>query len=198
MRRAVQHLRDYDIRRSRWTRAFGVVSAALVLTAVLLAVVALVRSGDDADLVAAAGASAVVAFGAWQWWTRHESSLDHFYQRITAANMLFLEACRAVEQTALQETGNADQSAGSTVPNQVFEYYVFTELDNLEYQLVKYRRGYIGPDVASRAVRTFEDRCHPDGPFLAWHRQDFCGGSAAVGRSGPAEWPALELRPQHT
>jgi hypothetical protein len=39
------------------------------------------------------------------------------------------------------------------------DMYVFTELDNLEYALEKYRLGYMTLNHANRALRTFRSRC---------------------------------------
>jgi hypothetical protein len=47
----------------------------------------------------------------------------------------------------------------------MFDMWVFAELDNLEYVLEKYRRGYIEPEQAYRSFRMFLSRCVHDEKF---------------------------------
>ncbi len=87
-------------------------------------------------------AGGVLALGAFlvgyhQWRAaRRETSMDRFYDRLKIAN----------DNLAKLEDTNP------------FHMYVFSELDNLEYVIEKYRLGYMSPDQALRGLRTFQSR----------------------------------------
>jgi hypothetical protein len=90
----------------------------------------------------AALATAVLALGAFivgyhQWRAaRRETSMDRFYDRLEIAN----------DRLAALEGIDA------------FHMYVYSELDNLEYVIEKYRLGYMSPEQALRGLRTFQSR----------------------------------------
>lgn len=87
-------------------------------------------------------AAAVLALGAFivgyhQWRAaRRETSMDRFYDRLDIANRR-LATLEGIDP---------------------FHMYVFSELDNLEYVIEKYRLGYMSPEQALRGLRTFQSR----------------------------------------
>ena len=149
---------DYGLKQGflvRYRLAFfaGVV-AVLTLTSVALALLRVMPAanaqGDTNPFalvtVGAAIAGALLAYQQW-WAARTEVAFDKFYERLNYANQRFMEwpAARAMMIR--------------TAPGDEREMYVYTELDNLEYAVEKYRIGFMGPDTALRAVHTFEYRC---------------------------------------
>ena len=76
--------------------------------------------------------------GYWQWREiRYESSLDKYYERLDLAN------------TRLENRTGCNKDI----------MYVFMELDNLEYVIEKYERGYIEAKQAFRGLKTFYVHC---------------------------------------
>src|SRR5919205_1272109 len=116
--------------------------------------------------VASQGTAAILTvgalgFGVWQWrLATAEKSLDTLYARIDLANQRRLDA-----QGRLRESGERrgrELSEGEM--GLFFDYFVFTEIDNLEYATQKYVLGLLRPAVADRAVTLFKERC-PDDDF---------------------------------
>jgi len=100
-------------------------------------------------------ATAVVALGAfilgYQQWrsARFETSIDKFYERLKASNKRLQEWT-----TARELVGAVDDQ-----PNFQQSMYVFSEIDNLEYVIQKYKYGYMSAEQALRGVKTFKARC---------------------------------------
>ena len=153
-----EELKDYGlnrgiaIRRRPWIYVGLIVLAALalgVLTHLYL---------DTQKLNGIQVATAVVALGAfilgYQQWrsARFETSIDKFYERLEASNRKLHEWTTARELIgALDNQLNFQQSM-----------YVFSEIDNLEYVIQKYKYGYMSTDQALRGVKTFKSRCIHD------------------------------------
>jgi hypothetical protein len=74
---------------------------------------------------------------------RRETSLDRFYEKLAFANARRNEVEGVEGMSAL-------------------ELYIFSELDNLEYVIERYRFGYMSPALTLRAVQTFENRLTHD------------------------------------
>jgi hypothetical protein len=137
-----------------WMLRVMSVAGAVVGVAVILVGVA-----SDKTTEGAAAATAVVfaIVGLWQWRSgRHEASLDRFYERLALANELVLEA---YESAARARQAGAGDALATKVAENVFRYYVYTEMDNLEYAIEKYRKGFMDERLAFRALRSFQDRC---------------------------------------
>ena len=95
--------------------------------------------GIDA-LTAIVGLGAfVVGFQQWRS-ARQETSLERYYDRLTLAN----DARKHLNKEGLGISG--------------LRLYVFAELDNLEYVIVKYRLGCMAAEDALRGVNTFRSR----------------------------------------
>jgi hypothetical protein len=133
--------------------------AMSVAGAVVGVAVILVGAASDKTTEGAAAATAVLfaIVGLWQWRSgRHEASLDRFYERLALANELVLEAYESAARA--RQAGPGDDLATKVAEN-VFRYYVYTEIDNLEYAIEKYRKGFMDERLAFRALRSFQDRC---------------------------------------
>jgi hypothetical protein len=86
-----------------------------------------------------AGALAV-AYIEWLL-SRRESSMDRFYDRLVLANN-YRRAITTPRKLGISQA----------------KLYVFSELDNLEYVIERYRFGYMSAALALRGIRTFESR----------------------------------------
>jgi hypothetical protein len=103
--------------------------------------------------------SGALLFGVWQWrLATTERSLDTLYARIDLANQRQLDA-----HGHSRDSGNPRSRELSENELQLFfDYFVFTEIDNLEYATQKYVLGLLRPAVADRAVTLFRQRCRRD------------------------------------
>lgn len=87
--------------------------------------------------------AAVLAIGtlllAFQQWyaARHEASMEKYYERLNLTNERY---------EALNDVDN-------------YLMYMFMEVDNLEYVIEKYKRGYISEEQAFRALKLFYAHC---------------------------------------
>jgi hypothetical protein len=98
--------------------------------------------GGSINLIGAVlgGGALAVAYVEWLL-GRRESSMDKFYERLMIANDY---------RSAIAGPGELGISPD--------ELYVFSELDNLEYVIERYRFGYMSAALALRGVRTFQSR----------------------------------------
>lgn len=108
-------------------------------------------SAPSAEHLGAVVGLAVFLASLHQWvQARAEYSLEKYYERLNSSNELLnrWESARAL-------LGQYWES------NDVYErlMYIYVELDNLEYCLEKYRRGYMTTPDAYRGLRTFYSRC---------------------------------------
>ncbi len=132
-----------------------------VVAAIVVGILMQSQTGRD-GVQAAAG---LVAFGAviagyWQWMqARHEIAFDKFYERLNLANQRLdtWPAARGLINPLWSGDAGRDQFHR--------EMYVFTELDNLEYAIEKYKLGYMSTTNAYRALETFMARCRPSRDF---------------------------------
>lgn len=117
----------------------------------IVAIVGLIAVVSALDRASPEFVGAILAAGALlvtyvEWMLgRRESSMDKFYERLEIANE--------------HRSNLAD--AGMRLPDT--ERYAFTELDNLEYVIERYRFGYMSPTLALRGVDTFASRLGIDG-----------------------------------
>src|SRR5215216_1625108 len=82
---------------------------------------------------------AIIAYRQWRG-ARHEISIDKYYDRLETAN-------KRLEVLKIDRPTPEDM-------------YVFSELDKLEYVIVKYEYGYISPLLAYRALENFQGLCN--------------------------------------
>jgi hypothetical protein len=97
------------------------------------------RSEIDITLGVLTTGAFLIAYQQWRE-ARYEQSLEKFYDRLELANR------------RLEKLDNTN----------TFDMYIFTELDNLEYVIEKYRLDYMSSAHAVRAKRTFYSRCEQE------------------------------------
>lgn len=94
------------------------------------------QTGIDVTLVTLTLGAFLFAYQQWRE-ARFELSLEKFYDRLELANQ------------RLEKLDTTDR----------FDMYIFTELDNLEYVIQKYKLDYMSTAHALRAIQTFRSRC---------------------------------------
>jgi hypothetical protein len=145
--------KDYVARchlRPNWSARMGPVLAVMLTSVSLLLVWLLVKRAttDTAAQVITAGVAIDAALlAAWQWnKSRKEAAIDHFYGRLNVANEVRLRAADC----------DCDERGRKMLYD---DFYVFSELDNLEYAIYKYTNGCMKRELMNRALAIFENRC---------------------------------------
>jgi hypothetical protein len=108
----------------------------------------------------------LIAYVQWRL-ARYEASLEKYYDRLDVANkrlgtMLDQDWAHIPEGGAAFDVYACPPRVGVSY----FDLWVFAELDNFEYVIEKYRRGYIEHAQACRGLRAFRKRCLTDPTFL--------------------------------
>jgi hypothetical protein len=130
--------------------------AALVLPPVALAAALLTIDPLDPERVLGAAVGAVtlggVLTGLWQWRQgRRETSLERFFERLDHTTMRRLDASRA--------RVDAGVCSAQEYAEELDAFYVFAELDTLDYTLRRFEQGTVSPRLAERAIALFQNRC---------------------------------------
>jgi hypothetical protein len=103
---------------------------------------------------------AVVLVGFDQWRAvRWETALEKYYDRREVAN-------RRLEAVILRAAqGESPYTYHDGAGMSIFDTWVYSELDKLEYIMKKYTLGHISPDQVCRSIRTFSVYCRNDNTF---------------------------------
>ena len=132
----------------------------------------------DTDAAVAMLTANALAFAAWQWrQQRNEQSLEAYFTRLDIPNQRWL----AFHERTIELKEKFHESTLADSLDQFYWFYVYAELDNLEYALTKYAEGAMRIDFATRAVKTFASRCRSTMGFceLAADAVNDCGYSKA-------------------
>jgi len=98
--------------------------------------------GANVQLIAGILGAGALAVAYIEWLLgRRESSMDKFYDRLVLANN-YRREIKTPRKLGISQA----------------KLYVFSELDNLEYVIERYRFGYMSAALALRGVKTFESR----------------------------------------
>jgi hypothetical protein len=140
-----------------------ILAGLLVVAAAVAAGAAATHSLSSEVAIAAATAVITVAgllVAVLQWRAGlAEKALDALYHRIAAANQMRVNASQGL--------GTDDEWEISRQRPDDYRFFVFTEIDSLEYAAVRYRFGLGMTDlIADRAVRHFRRRCQASEPFF--------------------------------
>ena len=131
----------------------------VVLLVALIVAIEIVREQKPEIIAAILAGGALVLAYVDSMLGRRESSMDKFYERLEIAN-------RHRSDLTHQGMRMIDTNR-----------YVFTELDNLEYVIERYRFGYMSASLAARGLNTFESRFGIDNFY-----EELCG----IMRNNPA------------
>jgi hypothetical protein len=153
-----RELKDYGLNRGLAIRRRPWIYVSLIVCAALALGVFTYLYLDAQKLNGIQVATSVVALGAiilgYQQWrlARFETSIDKFYERVEISNK------------RLQEWSTVREMLGVVDDQLHFQQtmYVFSELDNLEYVVQKYKYGYMSGEQALRGVKSFKARCVHD------------------------------------
>ncbi len=139
-----------------------VAAVVLGVAAMLAAAYHAILVPEEPSSVPGAGQVAAVLVGGaagiftYQQWadSRREESLDRFYQRLGEVNSLYREweSARDLVPHFWEFAPGGDETAHQK------QLYVYLELDNLEYMLVRYELGFVSQELLMRALRTFASR----------------------------------------
>ena len=154
-----KYLRAYGIRYQLPHRA---ISIALGVTA-LLSLLVLVAQTEikvlgftPKEVIVAIWALGALLLGYQQWReTRHEISLDKYYERLEIANRK-----RELGGLVVYRMMHPEEACTRDLLRK--DMLVYSELDNLEYTIEKYKLGYMKPEQACRGLRTFQHRCRSE------------------------------------
>jgi hypothetical protein len=144
---------------TRWKAwiALGIIAAIALAAGLITLWFHFAISG--ADMVAMLITIGGLTLAYQQWYgTRHEMSLQKFYERLEVTNQRLdnWPAARPLAGPWPIINGQHKRSE-----EQVYEraMYVYRELDSLEYAVEKYRLGFMDAENAHRCLRTFYARC---------------------------------------
>ncbi len=161
--KAFDELKTLEIKRRLFDRRYNEVSLGLIGIGIV-ALAALVNMYKwNATVVTALVALAALWVGYRQFIDiRNEISIDKFYERLKITNEK-MDKWPGTRQFASPwcADGKKDKDIFEKENNESYQLqmYVFLELDNLEYALMKYRAGYMSTENMVRSVRTFRARC---------------------------------------
>lgn len=128
-----------------------------------LAFAAKIFISEPQDYVTPLATICAFLFGYSQWRaSRYEKAMEDFYSRLGLANHK-RESAQLVSSLLGHpwELNSSDECARTLhgYEDHQWSMYVYSELDNLEYILEKYKLGYMQPRHALRGLRTFYQRC---------------------------------------
>lgn len=127
--------------------AFVAVIAVVIFAAASLKMCTL----NNVDIASATIALSALLFAYQQWIeAKHESSIDKYYERLSITN----------ERLKDPEIRCKLKGVFPSIVDETYEtkFYVYLELDNLEFSILKYQNGYLTPDMAYRSLLTFLSR----------------------------------------
>lgn len=108
------------------------------------------------DAIVAIWALGVLLLGYLQWQeARHEISMDKYYDRLEIANKKREEGGLLIYRMMHPH----DKCYRALLKKMML---VYSELDNLEYMIEKYKLGFMKPEQACRGLRTFQHRCRSE------------------------------------
>jgi hypothetical protein len=117
---------------------------------------------DRAGVAASLLTADAILLAWWQWRAqRREVALEAYFARLDLPNQRRL----AYYEQVLALGDAAGNAAVATALEQFYLFYVYAELDNLEYALTKYADGDMSAGLAERAVQTFLSRCRQSADF---------------------------------
>ena len=153
-----QVLGEIGYHRSWWVR-YRIAIGLAIIAVIAIMMYALTSLGisnrRDVDIASATIALSALLFAYQQWSdTKHESSIDKYYERLNLTN------------ERLKDPGIRCELSGifPAISEETFEtkLYVYLELDNLEFSILKYRYGYMSSYMAYRSLLTFLSRCRSE------------------------------------
>jgi hypothetical protein len=129
----------------------------------------------------------IVAYIQWRL-ARYEASIEKYYDRLDIANRrlntLVEKSWDHIKSMRSGDSGDdVAEKAGrykfspyanpEGVGVSLFDMWVFSELDNLEYVIEKYRRSFIELEHMCRGLHAFKGRCKRDPEFMR-KASEFC------------------------
>jgi hypothetical protein len=164
-----QKLAQLGITKSRTSDLPVWILATLLAAAAAVATGAVATHSLSSDVAIGAASAMITVAGllvaVLQWRAGlAEKALDALYQRIAFANQMRVKASEGL--------GSDDESEIARERPTDYRFFVFTEIDSLEYAAVRYRFGLGMTDlIADRAVDHFRRRCETSDQFWQTARE---------------------------
>jgi hypothetical protein len=160
-----RRIRQYR-RRRFWQVRLQTVAVIVVLLIPVYLIIYLIPTltqVERANIIAPVIAAYAIVVAAWQWFgQRREASLGAYFTRLDLPNQRRLAFYEQV--IALGEISTTKLELARAL-KQFYVFYIYAELDNLEYALTRYVEGHMNIRLAERAVRTFMSRCRQSADF---------------------------------
>ncbi len=158
-KREVEHFgfqRTFSARHGAWMFIGGVTVVALV-AGILTQELPFQLSGPETVTAVVAVSAFILGYQQWNA-ARNEIALDKYYERLEITNQRLDDWPSA---RSLAGTWPVAEGSQQLEEEELFQrtMYVYRELDNLEYAVVKYKLGYMTAETALRCLRTFRARC---------------------------------------
>lgn len=156
--KASRILAEYGIKRHLFATVNPWLYATMIISLTLLSWI-LAKSEalkcDPANFAITVLTLGAIILGLQQWRSsRHETSLEKFYDRLELANR------RLDDWPAARALVSQFWSDGIKDINEYQKsMYVYVEIDNIEYIIEKYTRGFMEPKDAYRGFTCFQSRC---------------------------------------
>ncbi|MFC0341184.1 hypothetical protein [Paracoccus niistensis] len=96
-----------------------------------------------------------IAYSHWRR-DKRSASFDSYYSRLDIANQRYDIWMRCSREKKISPL---ECAIDNEVQSHCYNMFVFSELDNLEYAIGKYKHDFIDDELASRAVKHFLLRC---------------------------------------
>ena len=167
-----KNLEELEIKRSHTSDAPVWILVALLAVAAGSATIGAATHTLDAQTAVGLAAAVLTVAGllvaVLQW--RHglsEKAFDALYERIRLANDMRLQV--------FKDADSDDESKVARRHRELYRFFVYTEIDSLEYAVRRYRFGLgMSTDIVTRAVQHFESRCR--GSELFCRTAEACTG----------------------
>lgn len=152
-----QALARLGVERTRTSNLPVITLAVLLLVATAIAIFSFATGSLSSSLAVGIATAMITIAGllvaTLQWRAGlAEKAIDAFYQRIAFANRMRVRVS--------EDLGTADEADIARQRPLDYRFFVYTEIDSLEYTTLRYRFGLgMSHLIAERAVRHFERRC---------------------------------------
>jgi hypothetical protein len=145
----------------RWPGKVAILTVVFINCLILFGARGL-AAADIASVAASLFTADAILVALWQWRAqRREVSLEAYFARLNVPN----ERRLAYYQQAFALSDVVGKQALANALEQYYIFYVYAELDNLEYAMTKYADGSMSAELAERAVETFVSRCQQSNDF---------------------------------
>jgi len=157
----VQRPNWWEHRKNRITMLFRTLLVGFVPVVMVYQLILVIFNLDDlpnfAQFASACLAMIGIGFGFYQWIDQQrERTLNTFFERLKITNSFLADHPRVMEKipSIWPAFSGSEHVEGSE-----FAMYVYLEIDNLEFVLMRYELGHVSDLLFDRSLRMFKSRC---------------------------------------